>query len=119
MFSPGLHMGVIGVVRRTTFKIIFSTKNTDFQNLMFKGKILVGALLDQTLDFQFILTLTLLIMGFSNRFQTKATFFFPLKSKPSISIHVFLMHVIYHETYAPKARQVCSKLTKILQKQLE
>ena len=51
MFSPGSHMGVIGVVQITTFKIIFSIKNTDFQNLMFKGKILVGAPLDQTLDF--------------------------------------------------------------------
>ena len=81
MFSPGLHMGVIGVVRRTTFKIVFSIKNTDFQNFMFKGKILVGAPLDQTLDFQFILTLTLLIMDFSNCFQTKAIFVFLSKIK--------------------------------------
>ena len=51
MFSPRSQMGVIGVVQSTTFKIIFSIKNTDFQNLMFKGKILVGAPLDQTLDF--------------------------------------------------------------------
>ena len=91
MFSPGLHMGVIGVVRRTTFKIIFSIKNTDFQNLMFKGKILVGALLDQTLDFQFILTLTLLIMGFSNRFQTKAIFVFSSKIK-AINIYTRILN---------------------------
>jgi len=58
-------------------------------------------------------------MGFSNGFQTKATFVFPLKSKPSISKHVFLMHARYHVTYAPKARQVCSKMTKILPKKLE
>ena len=69
MFSPGLHMGVIGVVRRTTFKIVFSIKNTDFQNFMFKGKILVGAPLDQTLDFQFILTLTLTDHGFFKWFS--------------------------------------------------
>ena len=91
MFSPGLHMGVIGVVRRTTFKIIFSIKNTNFQNLMFKGKILVGALLDQTLDFQFILTLTLLIMGFSNRFQTKAIFVFSSKIK-AINIYTCILN---------------------------
>ena len=58
-------MGVVGVVQSTTFEIIFSIKSTNFQNLMFKGKILVGAPLDQTLDFRFILTLTLSNHGFS------------------------------------------------------
>ena len=62
-------MGVVGVVQSTTFKIIFSIKSTNFQNLMFKGKILVGAPLDQTLDFHFILTLTLSNHGFFKWFS--------------------------------------------------
>ena len=69
MFSPRSQMGVIGVVQSTTFKIIFSIKNTNFQNLMFKGKILVGAPLDQTLYFQFILTFTLINHGFFKWFS--------------------------------------------------
>ena len=62
-------MGVVGVVQSTTFKIIFSIKSTNFQNLMYKGKILVGAPLDQTLDFRFILTLTLSNHGFFKWFS--------------------------------------------------
>ena len=62
-------MGVVGVVQSTTLEIIFSIKSIDFQNLTFKRKILVGAPLDQTLDFHFILTLTLSNHGFSKWFS--------------------------------------------------
>ena len=62
-------MGVVGVVQSTTFKIILSIKSTNFQNLMFKGKIPVGAPLDQTLDFLFILTLALSNHGFFKWFS--------------------------------------------------
>ena len=42
-------MGVTEVlVQSTTFKIIFSIKNTNFQKFIFTWKILVGASLDQT-----------------------------------------------------------------------
>ena len=49
MFSLGSHKGVTKVlVQSTTFEIIFSMKNTNFQTLIFTWKILVGASLDQT-----------------------------------------------------------------------
>ena len=49
MFSLGSHKGVTKVlVQSTTFEIIFSIKNANFQKFIFKWKILVGASLDQT-----------------------------------------------------------------------
>ena len=49
MFSLGSYKGVTEVlVQSTTFEIIFSIKNTNFQKFIFKGKIPVGASLDQT-----------------------------------------------------------------------
>ena len=49
MFSLESHIGVTEVlVQSTTFKIIFSIKNTNFQKFNFKGKMLVGAPLDKT-----------------------------------------------------------------------
>ena len=49
MFSLGSYKGVTKVlVQSTTFEIIFSIKNTNFQKFIFKWKILVGASLDQT-----------------------------------------------------------------------
>ena len=82
MFSLESHIGVTEVlVQSTTFKIIFSIKNTNFQKFIFKGKILVGAPLDKTCDFQFILTLTLTNCGSSNGFQTKVIFVFSSKIK--------------------------------------
>ena len=120
MFSPRSHMGVIGVVQITTFKIIFSIKNIDFQNLMCKREDTGRCSLGSNIRFSVYLDInSYWSWVFQMVFKLKLLLFFPLKSKPSISKHVFLMHVRYHETYAPKTRQVCSKMTKILPKQLE